>query len=102
MSSSLIDDAKVRRFLVSTMDYYFFLQKKWLSFDVCQSVVCEHTLFVLANTIFLPTSADVSKIVIPYYKKRIFSQNILLSLNFDVPLHSQYKQSGQVRVYIIK
>ena len=43
------DDAKVRRFLQSAMDYTLFLHKKRISFDVNQLIVCEHTTFVCEN-----------------------------------------------------
>lgn len=43
------DDAKVRRFLQSAMDYYILLHKKRISFDVNQLIVCGHTAFVCEN-----------------------------------------------------
>ena len=49
MSSSLIDDAKVRRFWQSAMDYHQFLHKNRISFDVNQLIVCEHSRIVCDN-----------------------------------------------------
>ena len=45
------DDAKVRRFLQSAMDYYILLHKKRISFDVNQLIVREHTTFVRENSL---------------------------------------------------
>jgi len=44
------DDAKVRRFLQSAMDYTLFLHKNRISFDVNQLIVREHTAFVCENS----------------------------------------------------
>ena len=45
------DDAKVRRFLQSAMDYHLLLHKKRISFDVNQLIVREHMAFVCENSL---------------------------------------------------
>ena len=48
------DTAKVRRFLKPAMDLLLFFSKKWVSFDLNQPFVCEHTPIVFDNSVKLP------------------------------------------------
>ena len=53
MSLLSFDDAKVRRFSQTCNIFNAFSLKKCLSFDINQAVVCEHSVIVCENTLFL-------------------------------------------------